>query len=179
MTWRAKVEFRCLISTGPWCHGAVAAWRAARNRGIACRVLRRQQATPRRFVGFSDNKQALRRRFYRASSLSLRFLRILRCFYKALKYNKIWKIAFFALCQKGTLTKNSLENFLSSRLFDTVISPFWSHEKAFLTKSTHCFFWFIRHFEWYGNHEGRKVLAWNTVHLEIHRHFVSWPWSCY
>ena len=40
-------------------------------------------------------------------------------------------------------------------------------------------FWFIRHFEWYGNHEGRKVLAWNTVHLEIHRHFVSWPWSCY
>ena len=44
-----------------------------------------------------------------------------------------------ALYQKAFLTKNSLENFWSSRRYDMVISPFWSHQKAFLTKSTHCF----------------------------------------
>ena len=44
-----------------------------------------------------------------------------------------------ALYQKAFLTKNSLENFWSSRRYDMVISPFWSHQKAFLTKSTYCF----------------------------------------
>ena len=143
--WRGGLKQNSVVSfpTGPWCHGAVAAWRAARNRGIACRVLRRQQATPRRFVGFSDNKQALRRRFYRASSLSLRFLRILRCFYKALKYNKIWKIAFFALCQKGTLTKNSLENFWSNHRFHHLRKAFSSSKITFLRTTTSVFDRFI------------------------------------
>ena len=125
MTWRAKAVCRCLISTGPWCHGAVAAWRAARNRGIACRVHQRQPATPRRFVGFSDNKQALRRRFYRASSLSLQFLRILRCFYKALKYSKIWKNRIFCSLSKRYFDEKFSREFL-------VISVVWFGHLAFL-----------------------------------------------
>jgi len=103
------------------------------------------------FVGFSDKNRALRRRSFRANSLLLRFLRILGIFYKVLKLSDIWKIPLLALYQKAFLTKNSLENFWSSRRYDMVISPFWSHQKAFLTKSTYCFlseatvFWYLHH----------------------------------
>ena len=103
------------------------------------------------FVGFSDKKRALRRRSFRANSLLLRFLRILGVFYKVLKLSDIWKMPLWALYQKAFLTKNSLENFWSSRRYDLVISPFWSHQNAFLTKSIHCFlsettvFWCLHH----------------------------------
>ena len=56
-------------------------------------------------------------------------------FYKCLQINNIQFLRFLPSCQKGTLTKNSLENFRSNNRDDLINSPFCTCHSTVLTLS--------------------------------------------
>jgi hypothetical protein len=69
--------------------------------------------------------------------------RILSIFSKALITSKLIKPPYFAHYQKGTLTKNSLENFWSNHRFHHLRKAFSSSEMTFLRTTKSVFDRFI------------------------------------